>query len=457
MNSGCGRSVLLTGAAIFLGGRGAVFGIHSGQFLQLGIDAIRQRATLVSAFEVLTTRQNKRTSDQSQRYPHAWPLRSIRRRACTGISIALLVFLSGACHSTDEPPLPERVPRQKANLLPEPSATASDAGNPWVKQQLDDLRDRTLKWTPRDEPLQRLVFAGERLFAVLGSEIVVLDATGKTDMVRFPMDGPHQLTSLADHSVLGVGLKSTFQLRPGAKNPDTLNKVMMLPQNQLFGSASDASRFDVLDAVAGQWTGYGFEEKASVSSLWLPECTFDASELKQAHCAQLLDGGYSCFANDQLWHLYSRSRPKHLGKCGVGLPVWRVLGGPRADQLLVARSDGQLEKWWFGPPPKRLSVIQLPWTPLDLSVNRDTLAVIRILQERAKPKRISLVILDIDGRTRFEQSLLPNLENDSNTIARELREAEVVVHSNRPWVAVHTAHGLRLLNALTGETLMEAR
>ena len=305
--------------------------------------------------------------------------------------------------------------------------------------------------------MQRVAFAGERLFAVLGSEIVVVDATGKAGLARHPIDGPHQLIPLADGSVLGVGLKSTIRLRFDAKNPDTLTRVLPLPQSQLFGSASDASRFDVFDVIAGQWLGFGFEEKASVSSLWLPDTTFDTPELKQAHCAQLLDGAYGCFANDQLWRLYSRSRPKFVGKCGPGLRVWRVLGAARADQLWVARSDGQLEKWWFGPPPKRLSVTQLPWTPLDVSANKDTLAVIRILQERAKPKQITLVVMDAEGKHRFEQSLMPSSEEDSNMIDQELREAEVVVHNKRPWVAVRTSHGLRLLSAVTGETLLQVR
>ena len=353
--------------------------------------------------------------------------------------------------------MPERTQRGKAEAPVAPSGTASDAGNPWVKRQLDDLRDRTLKWTPREEPVQKIAFAGDKLFALLGSDIVVVDPFGKADPVRYAVEGPHQLAPLADGSVLGVGPKSTFRLRPGAKNPDSLNRVLLLPQNQLFGSASDAARFDVLDLVSGQWTGYGFQDKPSVSSIWLPDNNFDVPELKHAHCTQLLDGGYACFANAQLWHLYSRSRPKSLGKCAADLPVWRVLGGERSDQLWVARSDGRLEKWWFGPPLKRLSVIQLPWTPLDLSIKKDTVAEIRIVQDRAKPKLVSLVVLDIEGHTRFEQSLTSSTEDDSNVVEQELREAEVVVHGKRPWVAVRTSQGLRLLNSATGERLFDMR
>ncbi len=366
-------------------------------------------------------------------------------------------MLTCSCQRSDEPPLPERLPRQTTTLNPEASASPADAGNPWLKHQLDDLRDRTLKWTPRDEAASRVVFAGERLFAQLGSEILSVDAKGKGEVLRYPVDGPHQLAPLADGSVLGVGPKGTFRIRPGAKSPDALNKVLLLPQNQLSACASDAARFDVLDSVAGQWTGYSFQEKPSVSSVWLPDTTFDVPELKLGHCAQLIDGGYGCFAKDQLWRLNSRSRPRSMGKCGVGLPVWRVLGAARADQLWVARNDGRLEKWWFGPPLKRLSVIQLPWTPLDVSIQKDTIAVIRILQERAKPKQLSLVVMDLEGRTRFEKSLLPNFEDDSALIDQELRESEVTVHNKRPWVAIRNPRGIRLLDANTGETLIEAR
>ncbi len=326
-----------------------------------------------------------------------------------------------------------------------------------MNRQLADLRDRTLKWTPRETPVQRLAFVADRLFALTNRAMVVLDAAGKSDLQRFGLDGPHQLTALADGSVLGVGTKDTFRLRPLAKKLDALSKVMLLPENQVFGSASDASRFDVFDASAGYWESFSFEAEPSVSSLWLPASTDEVPELKRAHCAQLVDGGYGCFATGQLWRFYSRGKPKSFGTCGVGLPVWRVLGGPRADQLWIARDDGRLEKWWFGPPPKRLAVLQLPWTPLDVAVQKDRLAVIRIIQERAKPKELSLVVLDADGKTRFEQSLHTNLDDETTSVELELREAEVAVHPRRPWVAVRTTRGVRLLNGLTGETILEVQ
>ena len=452
-----GRSIFPSGVVIFLRRGWAAFEVHRGQFLQLGIDAIRERATLMRTLKVLTPGQNKRTSDQSQRYSHACSVRSITRQWRTGFSLTLPIFLACACQRSDEPPLPDRIPRHATTLPAAPSATAEDAGKPWLKRQLDDLRDRTLKWTPRDEAASRVVFVGERLFALLGSELIAVDPTGKTEVARYPVDGPHQLAPLADGSVLGIGPKGTFRLRPGAKNADSLNKVLLLPQNQLYASASDAARFDVLDVVAGQWTGYSLQEKPSVSSVWLPDSSYDVPELKLGHCAQLVDGGYGCFARDQLWRINSRSRPKSMGKCGVGMPVWRVLGGARADQLWVARNDGRLEKWWFGPPLKRLFVIQLPFTPLDLSIQRDTVAEIRIVQQRANPKQLTLVVMDIEGKTRFEKSILANVESDSSSIDQEIREAEVTVHNKRPWVAIRTYRGIRLLDAMTGETLIEAR
>lgn len=353
--------------------------------------------------------------------------------------------------------MPGRVARPSTDTREESSVTKSDAGEVWVKHQLAELRDRTLKWTPRSERLERVTFAGEKLVAVLGSDIVVVDPAGKVDLTRTRVDGPHQLASLADGSVLGVGPKSTFRLRPGAKNLDNLTHVSTLPSSQVYGSASDAARFDIFDVIAGQWMSYSWQDKPSLSSLWLPQFNVETPELKLAHCAQLADGGYGCFANDQLWHFYSRNLPKSSGKCGPGLSVWRVLAAPRADQLWVARNDGRLEKWWLGPPPKQLNSIQLPWTPLDLSAQRDTLAVIKILQERAEPKQMSLVVLDAQGTARFEQPLFRSSEDASTAIDQELSEVEVLVHSRRPWVAVRTHDSLRLIHALTGETIAEVR
>jgi len=348
------------------------------------------------------------------------------------------------------------MPQRPPQMAPAPSAS-SDAGNPWVERQIADLRDRTLKFAPLDAPPLRLAFAGDRLFAMLGSEILVLDVTGKSDSVRHAVDGPHQLIPLADGNVLALGIKSTLKIRPNGKAPESLNRVMVMPESLVYGSASDASRLDILDVIAGQLLGYGPREKPSFSSLWLPDVTYDVPELKNAHCAQLLDGTYACFANNQLWHFAARSRPKSLGKFGVGLPVWHVLAAARADQLWLARRDGQLEKWWFGPPPKRLSTLQLPWTPLDISLRGDTIAVIRVVQERARPKEVTLVVLDLEGHTRFERSLMPSTDDSVNLAEREIREAEVIVHPKRPWIAVRTSQGVRVLHAQTGETVIEGK
>jgi hypothetical protein len=94
---------------------------------------------------------------------------------------------------------------------------------------------------------------------------------------------------------------------------------------------------------------------------------------------------------------------------------------------------------------------------LDLSIQRDTLAEIRIVQERAKPKQLTLVVMDIEGKTRFEKSLLPNFDNDSSSIDQEIQESEVTVHNKQPWLAIRTHHGISILDAMTGETLIDAR
>jgi len=302
-----------------------------------------------------------------------------------------------------------------------------------------------------------MTFAGDRLLVLLGTDIVVIDVTGKSDVVRHSVGELQQLIPLPDSSVLALGVKSTLRIRPGAKSPETLGCLLVFPQSLVFGSASDARRIDVIDVTSGQVVSYGPQERPSFSSLWLPDVTLYTPELKQAHCAQLLDGTYGCFAHDQLWHLNPRSRPKSVGKIGVGLPVWRVLAAAHADQLWLARDNGQLERWWFGPPPKKLASVQLPWTPYDVSLKRDTVSVIRIVQERSKPKEVTLVVLDTEGHTRFERSLMPTSDEDVNLAEQELKQAEVVVHPKRPWVAVRTSQGVRVLDANSGETLIESR
>ena len=376
-------------------------------------------------------------------------------RTRTAICVLVSVLLIGACKNDGEPTLPDRPRGKPKPVAVVPSASSSDAGDPWVGRQLADLRDRTLKWTPRDAPLQRMVFAGDKLFAILGKDVAVIDVAGKADTFRHIVSEPNQLIALADGSVLALSAKSALRIRPNAKSPEPVGQVLVFPQSLVYGNAADATRLDVIDVVSGQVIGFGPSERPSFSSFWLPDVTLDVPELKHAHCGQLLDGAYACVAGNQLLHLNSRSHPKFIGKLTAGLPVWRVLGSARADQVWIARNDGQMEKWWFGPPTKKLATIQLPWTPLDVSFKGDTIGVVRVVQDHARPKLLTLVVLDIDGHTRFERSLMPASGEAANGAEMELQQAEVVVHSRQHWVAVRTSRGVRVVHAQTGDTLVE--
>jgi hypothetical protein len=130
-----------------------------------------------------------------------------------------------------------------------------------------------------------------------------------------------------------------------------------------------------------------------------------------------------------------------------------VLPAARTDQAWLARNDSSLERWWLVHPPKRLSVIDLPWTPLDLSVRGDFIAMIRIIQNRAQPKQLTLLVLDTTGRQYFEQPLMPNSDDETNAPEGDLREAEVVIHSRQPWVGLRTSRGTRVVDLHTGATL----
>ena len=358
-----------------------------------------------------------------------------------------------ACQRADEPPLPSSHPAQLKVPSAQPSAAPLPTADPWVRHQLGELRDRALKWTPRAVSLQKLTFAGNRLYTTLASEVIALDPLGKSKPVRFTVQGQHLLVPLADTSVLGVGVTSTFVIRPDAKQPETQRNVLLLPQEVLFGNAGILGQFDALDTNTGRWSSYSFSSKPGISSVWLPDRAYEIPELKQGLCAELIDGSYACQASDQLWQTYTRSRPRLIGKCTKGAPVWRVLPGPRTDQAWLARNDSTLEKWWLVEPPKRLALIGLPWTPLDIAVRGEHIAVIRIDQSHAQAKQLSLVVLDSEGHQHFEQSLMATSDNEANAAEADIREAEIVIHPTQPWIGLRTSRGTRVIELNSGATL----
>lgn len=326
-----------------------------------------------------------------------------------------------------------------------------------MQHQLGELRDQTLVWTPRSLSLQELTFAGKRLYTTLASEVIALDPSGNSETQRFTVQGQHRLVPLADASVLGVGASHTFVIRPDAKQPENLRNVILLPQEVLFGNAGILGQFDALDANSGQWSSYSFNSKPGISSVWLPDRTYETPDLKQGLCAELIDGSYACHASDQLWQMYTRSRPKLTGKCSKGAPVWRVLPGPRTDQAWLARNDSTLEKWWLAEPPKRLAVIDLPRTPLDIAVRGEHIAVIRIEHSRGKPNQLSLMVLDSEGHLHFEQSLMAPTDDEANAAQADIREAELVIHPTQPWLGLRTSRGTRVIDLNTGATLVQVQ
>ncbi len=322
---------------------------------------------------------------------------------------------------------------------------------------MGELRDRTLKWTPRSLPRQQLTFAGGKLYTEHRSQVIALDPAGKQEPRRYGVEGSHRLVALADGSLFGVGVSSTFVLRPTAKQAESVRSVVLLPQEVLFGNAGILGQFDSFDPIAGRWSSYSFNSTPGVSPVWLPETAYEQPELEQGLCTQLIDGTYACFAGDRLWHRLTRSRAKLIGPCPPGAPVWRVLPGPRADQVWIARQDATLEKWWIVHPPKRLASLDLPWTPLDIALRGEHVAVVRIIQNRAQPKRLTLVVLDTRGSTRFEQPLLSGADDEPNAAESDIHEAEVAIDPRRPWLGLRTSGGTRVVDLDTGETLVQVQ
>jgi hypothetical protein len=121
----------------------------------------------------------------------------------------------------------------------------------------------------------------------------------------------------------------------------------------------------------------------------------------------------------------------------------------------LARNDSTLERWWLVHPPKRLSVVDLPWTPLDLAIRGDAIVMIRVVQNRAQPKQLTLVRLDTDGQQRFELPLTPSTGDQVDTTEDDFLESEVVIHPRQPWIGLRTSHGTRVLDLNTGATLAQ--
>lgn len=448
---------------------------------QRWVYGVRERPTLLCPVERATAQTEQRQRDDKQTaHPSSDTTVGSRRNqgplrygTLRGLMLILCVF---GCEASPE--LPSFKERPKALPLPTASAltartsappTPRLALRPETERAITKLRNETLRFTPREAPLERLSFFGAHVARLTRDALYLALAPQRTKELtkdptwttkRIAIDAGRELVRLADDGLLVVTASTTLVFDADGRAQSPLGKVPYFPGMHLWSERRFPKAFSTFESSSAthslyRWEAPGTAPKPSVSSLLLPQTVSTLDGLAGSLCGPLIDGSFACVNEGVLYTAWPGYAPKRLGPLEPGATIVRVLSGDRLDRIRVLRSDGRLEEYWPIAKPKRLSTLALPWVPFDVARLEHAVAVLRLEQDGTSEVRFSLAVVDTSGKLRWAVPLghvpTPNSTADFDRDVLDCRS--LATHPSKPWIAVSDCETVQLFDARTGTRL----
>jgi hypothetical protein len=118
----------------------------------------------------------------------------------------------------------------------------------------------------------------------------------------------------------------------------------------------------------------------------------------------------------------------------------------------VLRSDASLEEYWVVSPTKRLSRIDLPWVPFNVTALKSAVAVLVLDSKAEQEVRLWLTVIEADGKARWKAPLdAITTPSEASDFDRELYSCRsLAVPPQKPWIAVSNCQSIQVFDAQTG-------
>ncbi len=431
--------------------------------LKARIHRLRQQPALVEPLEALTADKGQ---SQGHQQGSSHPSRTsmgggLRLVACALLALGMPVFQGCRCDS--EPgEAPSVSPPPAPNSLPAPPDSAREQERRReTHAAVERLRAETLRLSPLEQAPQRLAFAARELLELTSTAVRVWSIGANPAAHReFSLVEPGRLTVLPDGSLVALGAQETLRVELSNDKQQRWPRTIVFPGTELLAELRDSQHLLLLDGFRGELARYTLPLPSAdpPTTSWLPELQDPQTSLRGAICGQLRDGALGCVASGQLYRWHPGSVPKPLGPCPAGASPFRIFGGKRADELLLARTDGRLDRISLIGKPRRLSSFELPFTPLDVSVGQSGVGVLRVEQAQAGPKHFSIEILDPKG-TRVAKYPLDSGPAPGTTpdwTKSVMAGREVVIHPKLPFVAFRDGTRLRAYDWQLNRSLVDS-
>ncbi len=312
-----------------------------------------------------------------------------------------------------------------------------------VAQTLRSVHEEKLAISPLSDPALRLAFGPGRLLQAAPNQVVLRDTKLGNTLVETTLEGVRAVAAGADGALFALGATGGVRFAPRENVGASFPHVAFFPGSGLFPDLEDPHYFYVYASVAPQLYRYPFETEGGAflpidDQIPMPGCRSTVGLLR--------DGAFVCRTALGIARRAPRGRPVEL-KLPAGFPEpFRFLAANRLDELFSVSNLGDVVRLRLAPGLPELARFRLPATPYAAASNGDSLAFVLVSSlEAGGPRRWSLLVTDLSGRTRLQTELPATRAPDGEDWLEAVTQAKnLAISGFEPLVAVGGAQELQV-------------
>ena len=384
--------------------------------------------------------------------------RTIRRAALAAGCLALL----GACHADGKQARRKAAPKEPSALgtsvlvdasaeKPRPTRAPAPLA-PLVVQTLRSLREQRLEIAPPTVQSALLAFGSDRLAQATVDKVTFRDSKQGQVIAEASIGAVRAVAHAPDGSLFAIGASAGARLEPRMKVAKRFPHATFLPGSELLADLEGPKHFFVYYPEDAQLFWYPFAGEGS--SILPIEASFHLDNCL-GPIAQLRDNAIVCRTKTGFLRQAPRgSRTEFRFPQSEDLPV-RLLPGMRLDEFFAVSKAGEVLHLRLAGGLVPLARFRLPASPYAAAANAEALAFVLVSNPQpGQPRRWSLLVMDLEGKPRFETDLPAQPPSaDEDWLAAVVEDKNLAISAFEPLVAVGGASRVTVWDYTQGGAL----
>ncbi|HYP75078.1 MAG TPA: hypothetical protein VER12_03950 [Polyangiaceae bacterium] len=321
-----------------------------------------------------------------------------------------------------------------------------------VVRTLSSLREHRLAIAPPTVQSQLLSFGAQRLLQASLDKATFRDSTQGQVITEAAIGEVRAVAHGTDGSLFAIGASGGALLDPRAKTVKRFPRVTFLPGSRLLPDLEGPSHFFVFYPEEPQLYWYPFA--AAHDSILPFESSFALDGCREP-MTQLRDGAIVCCTARGFLRQAPRGSRAEFSFAQSDDPPVRLLPAMRLDEFFAVSRAGEVLQLRLNGGLQLLARFRLPAPPYAAVSNTEALAFVLVSPPQAdQTRRWSLLVTDLEGRTRFDTELpamTPSAEED--WLAAVVEDKNLAISAFQPLVAVGGQRRLSVWDYRQGQAL----